>query len=180
MPLIEGQISELSDETAIKLEQAITATIRETVAAAFPPELGFEQGSEGYTVGLEVARKIMPGWTWVTLVQQKVAIQGKRLQDAIVARINILILQNALEPQYKDEILEAVTKAVREVLGAQGKKVHLAISLIEGGVDMTLPRELFGDMMQTSSEELLAADNVRAFLIKEIMKELQTRQQLVH
>lgn len=176
MPLIEGYISELSEDLAVKLEQEITAAIREAVSQAFPPELGFTPGTHEYQVGMNVARRIMPGWTWVSLVQRKWTVQGQRVQNAIAARIHILVLQNALEPQYKDHILEAVTSTVKKILGASGKKVHLAVSITEGGVDMTLPEALFRDLTGGKTEELLQGDNVRTFLITEIMKELQGQQ----
>ena len=113
MPLIEGYISELTDQLAVRLEQDITSAVTEALAQAFPLELGFAPGSQEYQVGLEIARKIMPGWIWVALSQQKWAIRGKRNENAIAARIHILVLQNALEPQYKDRILEAVTHRKR-------------------------------------------------------------------
>ena len=179
MPLIEGRISDLTDDVAVKLEQAITAAVRDAVAVAFPAELGFERNSAGYQVGLEIARKIMPGWTWVTMSRHTWAIQGRRPENAIIARIHILVLQNALESQYKDHILEAVTRTVKDVLGAGGKKLHLAVSIIEGGVEMTLPRDLFADLMHEVPEELLQASNVRNFLMTEILRELQARRQIV-
>lgn len=55
MPLIEGYISELTDDLAARLEQAITSAVREAVAQAFPPALGFEPGTPEYQVGLEIA-----------------------------------------------------------------------------------------------------------------------------
>ena len=175
MPLIECYLNEMTDELALKLEREITASIREAVAKAFPPELGYKPGTPEYQVGLEVSRKIMPGWTWVSVSQQKWAVQGKRINDAIAARIHILVLENALEPRYKDDILQAVTGTVKNILSTSGKKVHLAISITEGGVDMTLPRELFDGLTHGSSEELLQVKDVTAFLRTEINRELQAR-----
>jgi hypothetical protein len=179
MPLIEGYISELTDDIALKLEQEITASVREAVAQAFPPELGYMPGTPEYQIGLEVSRKIMPGWTWVTLSQQQWAIQGKRNKNAIAARIEILVLADALESQYKDHILEAVTQTVKNVLSASGKQVLLAISITEGGVDMSLPSDLFGGLSHGAPEELLQVKDIVAFLKAEINKELQARKNLV-
>ena len=179
MPLIEGYISELTDQLAVRLEQDITSAVTEALAQAFPPELGFAPGSQEYQVGLEVARKIMPGWIWVALSQQKWAIQGKRNENAIAARIHILVLQNALEPQYKDRILEAVTRTAKDILATLGKPVHLAVSITEGGVDMSLPRELFKGLTHGVPEEVLQVKNVSNFLISEINRELQARKKPV-
>src|SRR5260370_41657161 len=76
MPLVECYLNEMTDELALKLEREITASIREAVAKAFPPELGYKPGTIEYQVGLEVSRKIMPGWTWVSVSQLKWAAQG--------------------------------------------------------------------------------------------------------
>lgn len=175
MPLIECYLNHMTDDLALTLEREITASIREAVAQAFPPELGYRPGTPEYQVGLEVSRKIMPGWTWVSVSQLKWAVQGKRINDDIAARIHILVLENALEPRYKDDILQAVTGTVKKILGAKGKKVHLAVSITEGGVDMTLPRELFEGLTHSSPEELLQVRDVTAFLRSEINKELKAR-----
>ncbi len=175
MPLVECYLNEMTDELALKLEREITASIREAVAKAFPPELGYKPGTIEYQVGLEVSRKIMPGWTWVSVSQLKWAVQGKRINNAIAARIHILVLENALEPRYKDDILQAVTSTVKNILGASGKQVHLAVSITEGGVDMTLPRELFDGLTHGSPEELLQVKDVSNFLRSEINKELKAR-----
>lgn len=175
MPLIECYVNDFSEQLALKFESAITASIRESVAQAFPPELGYKPGTPEYEVGLDVSRKIMPGWTWVATSPMKWSIQGKRVENGIVARIHILVLESALESQYKNHILEAVTKTAKEVLGAGGKTVHLAISMVEGGVDMTLPRQLFEGLTHGAPEELLQVSDVTAFLREEIVKELQAR-----
>jgi hypothetical protein len=179
VPLIECYLNEMTDDLALKLEKEITASIREAVAQAFPPELGFAPGTPEFQVGVEVSRKIMPGWTWVSVSQLKWAIQGKRINNAIAARIHILVLENALEPRYKDSILQVVTGTVKKILSASGKQVHLAVSITEGGVDMTLPRELFEGLTHGSPEELLQVKDVSEFLRSEINKELQARKNLV-
>jgi len=179
MPLIECYLNEMTDDLAVTLERDITSAIREAVAQAFPPELGYVPGTPEFQIGLEVSRKIMPGWTWVSVSQLKWAIQGKRIENAIAARIHILVLENALEAQYKDHILQAVTTTVKNILAAKGKPVYLAISITEGGVDMTLPRELFDGLTHGSPEELLQVKDVSAFLRSEIDKELAARKGLV-
>lgn len=177
MPLIECFVNEINDQLAIKLEEAITASIREAVAQAFPPELGYKPGTPEFQVGLEVARKIMPGWTWVATSQMKWSVRGKRVENGIAARVHILVLEGALEAQYKNHILEAVTRTVKEILGARGKPVHLAISITEGGVDMTLPRQLFEGLTHGAPEELLQLKDVTEFLRTEINKELLLKKQ---
>lgn len=179
MPLINCSLNEVTDELAIRLEQEITASIREAVARAFPPELGYKPGTPEYEIGLEVSRKIMPGWTWVSVSNDQWCVRGQRVKNAIAARINILVLENALETRYKDHILEAVTMTVKKILSASGKPVHMAISITEGGVDMTLPRDLFDGLTHGDLEELLQVENVVAFLKAEIQKELQSRSEAV-
>ena len=94
---------------------------------------------------LEIAQKIMPGWIWVALSQQKWAIQGKRNENAIAARIHILVLQNALEPQYKDRILEALSGVDPQPKTNLGATFHeLAERVKRRGLILVIS-DLFGD-----------------------------------
>jgi hypothetical protein len=182
MPLIEGRIGgvELTKELRTRLEEQITASIRESVAEAFPVELGFTQGTREFEIAHQLARKIMPGWTWISLTEHTWAIGGKHVdgQDTVVARFHVLVLANALYPSFRQSVAQAVTKTVMQILGESGKKVHLAVSVIEGEVDMTLPNELFDDLLLGATDKLLTVNGVVQFLMSQVMKELGTTREV--
>ncbi|MCW5934207.1 MAG: hypothetical protein KIT45_07915 [Fimbriimonadia bacterium] len=173
MPLIEGRITGLTPQIATQLEQSITTAVRDALADGFPDELGFVQGTQEFNIAKQIAQKIMPGWTWVTLEEANWAIGGNRINNGIVARFNILVLTGAVEEQYKEAILDAVTQTVTNILGAGGQQVHLAISVVEGDVEMTLPASLFSGLTQGASGALLTPDRVRAFLMTEVVNTLR-------
>lgn len=175
MPCVEGQISgiPLTEELASRLEEEITAALRDEVSLAFPVELGFIEGTPEYAIAHRIAREIMPGWTWVSLSEARWAVRGRRMgTEAITARFHILVLANALLQNYLRQIAVVVEDTAAKILGEYGKPVNLFVDVIQGEVDMTLPRDLFGDLLAGASDALLDPGGVVQFLMAEVMKEV--------
>jgi hypothetical protein len=176
MPMVEGTFSgvKLTPELSARLEADITKALQETVSIAFPVELGFTKGTPEFETAHRIAHNIMPGWTWVNLSEGNWAIQGKRVGDNVVTgRINILVLANAVFTNFRREAAKAVTETVIKTLKeTTGKQVNLSVSIYEGEVDLTLPRELFGDLIHHASTKLLTPNGVQQFIMAEVVKEL--------
>jgi hypothetical protein len=175
MPCVEGKISgvTLTEELAARLEEEITAALRDEVSLAFPAEMGFLEGTPEYDIAHRIAREIMPGWTWVNLTEARWAVRGRRVgADAITARFHILVLSNALLQNYRRTIAVTVEDTAAKILGEYGKPVNLFVDVVEGEVDMTLPRDLFGDLLAGASDKLLDPGGVVQFLMAEVLKEV--------
>ena len=175
MPCVEGKISgtALTPDLVARLETGITLVLQEHVAPAFARGLNFVEGSREFDVARAVAREIMPGWTWVSLVQQSWAVRGQRIGDnAIVARFHILVLAGALSQAVRQEVVEAVAEFDRTILGQLGKPLQLFVDIIEGEVDMTLPADLFGDLLQGAAHKKLKVDEIMNFFMKLVLRKL--------
>lgn len=175
MPCVEGKISgvQLTENLATRLEHDITAALQDVISLAFPAEMGFTEGTREFNIAHHIAREIMPGWTWINLSEARWAVRGRRIGDeAITARFHILVLRNALLENYQQQIAVTVEDTVRNVLGEFGKPLNLFVDVTEGQVDMTLPRDLFGDLLAGASDKLLQPGGVTQFLMNEVMDEL--------
>lgn len=166
MPCVDGKISgiPLTDNLRRELESQLTQVLQQTIGFQFPKQLGFEEGSETFEKAHRFAKRIMPGWTWITLSEATWAVRGERLSEEIVARFHILVLAGALTQQHRQQVVTNVEERLAHMLGKNGKPVHLFVDIVEGEVDMTLPEELFGDLLKGSTHRLLAVPDVVQFL----------------
>jgi hypothetical protein len=176
MPCVEGKIGgiELTPELVEKLETGITGVLREHIAPAFANGLNFAEGSREFKAALAVAQEIMPGWTWVSITPQVWAVRGRRVGDeAIVARFHILVLAGALPQTVRQEVAHAVAEIVESILGESNKPVQLFVDIFEGEVDMSLPADLFGDLLKGASLRLLKVDEVMKFFMSAVLRKLK-------
>jgi hypothetical protein len=163
MPNVEGRISGIAvtDELARRFEAEIAQTLRETIARAFPTEIGYAAGSREWETCRQVTYEIMPGWTYTTVYNQKWAIGGKRVEDdQIVAYFQILVLENALWEEWRQACVTAVRTVADTILGEFNKPVHIFVSIVEGPVDMSLPTELFSGLLRGERTKLLVVDEI--------------------
>ena len=176
MPIVECKFSgiELTEELMSRLESEITNTLRDTISFSFAVALGFKEGTEAFGVAYKRAQEIMPGWTWVSLVEQPWAVRGKGInEDSIVGRIHIFLLANAVAQNFRQQVAADVFKTVTKILSLSGKQVHLVVDVIEGEIDMTLPGDLFGTLLKGDSHKLLTVPEVVEFMNIDINKLLR-------
>jgi hypothetical protein len=176
MPCVEGKIGgiELTPNLVERLETGITGVLQEHIAPAFAYGLNFAEGSREFKVALTVAREIMPGWTWIAIAPQAWAVRGRRVGDeAIVARFHILVLAGALPQAVRQEVAHAVAAVAESILGESGRPVQLFVDVFEGEVDMSLPSDLFGDLLQGATLRLLKVDEVMKFVMIAVLKRLK-------
>lgn len=166
MPLIEGRVGNLTKDLKEKLAFTITKATVDTLASSFAAQLGYAGGPEE-KIAREVIGQIAPNWVWVNIESFQPYIAGSAAGNVLGGRFDVVLLENALDEQYQDNLTEAVAKAARTVLATNGATngapVPLAISLITGNVDMSVPG---------SPDALLQADGVHKFLRGEIDKAL--------
>ena len=163
MPNVEGRITGITvtDELARRFESEIAQTLRETIARAFPTEIGYPAGSAEWETCRQVTYEIMPGWTYTTVYNQKWAIGGKRVEDnQIAAYFQILVLEGALDEGWRQACVTAVRKVADAILGEFGKPTHIFVSIVEGPVDMSLPNELFSGLLKGERYKLLVVDEI--------------------
>jgi hypothetical protein len=177
MPCVEARFSglKLTKALSTQLETEITRTLQETIGYAFPVQLGYTEGTKEFKIAHNFARKIMPGWTWITLSEDNWAVAGKRVPDQIVARIHIFVLANAVALNFRRQVTTNVLKTVDKILSRKGKKVQLFVDIIEGEADLTLPKELFSDMLQGQPHKLLSPEEVVQFFRDAVAKEMGKR-----
>jgi len=163
MPLIEGRVGNLTKDLKEKLALTITKATVDTLAASFAAQLGYAGGAEE-KIARKVIGKIAPNWVWVNIESFQPYIAGSAAGNVLGGRFDVVLLENALEEKYQDDLTEAVAKAARSILAANnGTPVPLAIALITGNVDMSVPG---------SPDSLLQAEGVHKFLRGEINKAL--------
>jgi pimeloyl-ACP methyl ester carboxylesterase len=162
MPLIEGRVGNLTKDLEEKLALAITEATVQTLAVSFAAQLGYV-GDPVEGIAREVIGNIAPNWVWIHLESFEPYIARSAAGSAAGGRFAIVLLENALDEKYQDNILEAVAKAARDILGAAGTPVPLAVTLVTGNVQMSVPG---------SPDSLLQADGVHAFLRGEVDKAL--------
>jgi len=176
MPCVDAKIGgiELTPELVARLETGITAVLQKHIAPVFAHGLNFAEGSREFEVARTVAREIMPGWTWVGVGPQSWAVRGRRVGDeAIVARIHILVLAGALPLAARQEVSQAVAELATMILGQLGKQLHLFVDIIEGEVDMTLPVDLFGDLLHGATHRALKVEEIMKFFMNLVLRRLQ-------
>lgn len=176
MPCVHGRISglKLTEEIMVRFETEITKALQEEVSLAFPAEMGFTQGTEEFELCHQIAHKIMPGWTWITLEEARWAVRGVKCSDeTIVARFHILVLANALFSNFRQKVAQTVEHTVNKILSEHGKPVQLFVDCIEGEVDMTLPDDLFSDLLRGDKDSLLSPTDVVQFMMKKVIKEIK-------
>lgn len=172
MPCVEGTFSgiELTETLVTTLETEITATLRDTIADSFAVGLGYQSGTPGYEQVFKYVQKIMPGWTWLSFQQGSWAIRNAHIDpnEAVVAHIRIFVLAEALTKPYRQKVAADVFATVKNILSSSDKKVHIFVDIIEGEVDLTLPQDLFGTLLQGSDHKLLKVPEVVEFIKKDI------------
>lgn len=162
MPLIEGRVGNLTKEIAEKLALGITKATVDTLAKSFATQLGYVEESEA-KIAREVIGKIAPNWVWINIEPFQPYIAGSAANNIPGGRFDIALLENALDEKYQDALTAAVAKSAREILATSGAPVPLAVALITGNVDMSVPG---------SPDSLLQADGVHKFLRGEVDKAL--------
>ncbi|TVX93585.1 hypothetical protein [Paenibacillus agilis] len=175
MPCVEIKISgiELTEEFHTLVESSLTSALQEEISHVFPIELGFTEGSKEFEVCRQIAHNIMPGWTWITLEEARWAVRGRVDSDAVTARVHVLLLANAVYTPYRQEVAQKVKEVILPILKSSGKPVHLFVDVIEGEVDMTLPKDLFEPYLRDASDKLLTPGGVVQFIMAETMKALE-------
>ncbi|MBD3271853.1 MAG: hypothetical protein GF384_04865 [Elusimicrobia bacterium] len=177
MPIVEGKISGvmLTKELTRELTEQITATLRDTISESFAIGLGYKPGTKEYDVAYKRTQVVMPGWTWVSLVNQSWAVQGKAVPDSeIVCRLHIFLLATAVSQPYRQKVAADVFKSLMGIFSKQGKKVHLVVDVIEGEIDMTLPEQIFGTLSKGEGHKLLTVPEVVEAMKKDIGRLLET------
>jgi pimeloyl-ACP methyl ester carboxylesterase len=158
MPLIQGRVGCVADGLAGRLARAITRATVDTLAASFAAQLGYT-GEPAEGIARRVIAGIAPNWVWVDIEPFQPYIAGQAAMDAQGGRFEIVLLENALDETYQDALTAAVAGAARSALANGHGPVPLAVSLVTGNVDMSVPG---------SPDSLLRADGVHAFLRGEI------------
>lgn len=165
MPLIEGRLSNNMMPFARELEDAITAATIATLKRVFTAQLGFDSDTTR-DVAAEAVGQFAPGWVWLYLTPFAPVIAGERLDNARYAiRLDVHLLEQALDEAHQNAIVQAIAKAVRNVVPQ--RHLDLAITNLTGNVQMSVPG---------SPDSLLEANGVHSFLIGEIRKALAARQ----
>ncbi len=178
MPCVHGKISglKLTEEIIVKLETEITKALQEEISLAFPAELGFVEGTEEFEICHQIAHKIMPGWTWITVEEARWAVRGVKCgDDKIVARFHILVLANALFTNFRQKVVRTVEHTLTRIFSEYGKPVQLFVDCIEGEVDLTLPEDLFGELLKGEDDSLLTPSDVVQFIMKKVINEIKPK-----
>jgi len=116
----------------------------------------------------------MPGWTWAGVGPQPWAVRGRRIGDeTIVARIHILVLAGPLPLAARQEVSQAVAEFATMILEQLGKQLHLSVDIIEGEVDMTLPVDLFGDLLHGATHRARKVEEIMKFFMNLVLRRLQ-------
>jgi hypothetical protein len=173
MPIVEGKISgiELTQELTERIETEMTNTLRDTISFSFAVGLGYQEGTKEFEVAYKRTQEIMPGWTWISLVNQPWAIRGKRMSaEVIVARIHIFLLATAVPQKFRQQVAADVFKVMMNILSQKGKKVHMVVDVIEGEIDMTLPDDLFSTLLRGADNKLLTVPEVVEAMKKDLGK----------
>jgi putative intracellular protease/amidase/phenylpyruvate tautomerase PptA (4-oxalocrotonate tautomerase family) len=175
MPCVEVKIAgiPLTADWVSRLQAEITAVLQEHIAPAFARCLNYPEGSREFAVALAVARQIMPGWTWVSVVSQEWAVRGRPTgSEAVVARFHILVLAGALSQAVRQDVAQAIADLGMTTLGQGGKPVQLFVDVIEGEVDMTLPADLFGNLVKGARHQKLKVDEIMKFYGDLVLQQL--------
>lgn len=172
MPCVEGTFDgiELTETLMNALETEITATLRDTIADSFAVGLGYQSGTPGYEQVFQYVQTIMPGWTWLSFRQGSWAIRNAHIDPtkSVVAHIRIFVLADALTKPYRQKVAADVFSTVKKVLDSRDKEIHIFVDIIEGEVDLTLPQDLFGTLLQGDDHKLLKVPDVVDFIKKDI------------
>ena len=61
------------------------------------------------------------------------------------------------------------------IFSEYGKPVQLFVDCIEGEVDLTLPEDLFGELLKGEDDSLLSPSDVVQFMMKKVINEIKTK-----
>ena len=70
---------------------------------------------------------------------------------------------------------QTVEHTLTRIFSEYGKPVQLFVDCIEGEVDLTLPEDLFGELLKGEGDSLLSPSDDVQFMMKKVINEIKTK-----
>jgi len=154
MPMVELKVSgyKLNDGFVKELETKITRVLQDTISTSFAIGLGYGTDHKHHDIAKKTVERIMPGWTMINVEECVWAWGGVRSDDVIV-RIQTLVLANAVALEWRRAIATNLFNLMKKMFADAGDRLKIFNTVIEGEVTMSLPPELFADLLKDGEKE---------------------------